>query len=149
MPNPRFSAILLTAVATMAVASVVFTYGLLFGNKTINNAGNVNAIGVGVYSEATCINEVSTINWGFVEPGSTKNVTVYVRNEGTIPMTLSMTIDNWNPAEASAYIGLSWNREGSQINAQSVLQADLTLSVSSSISDITSFGFDITITGTE
>lgn len=133
----------------MAVASVVFTYGLLFGSKTINNEGNVNTIGVGVYSEATCINEVSTIDWGYVVPGSTKNVTVYVRNEGTIPMTLSMTVDNWVPAGASTYMVLSWNREGSQVDAQSVLQAVLTLSVSSSISDVSSFSFDITITGTE
>ena len=149
MPNQRFSAILLATVATMAVSSVVFTYGLLFGSQTINNQGNVNTIGVGVYSEASCVNEVSTIDWGYMEPGSTKNVTVYVRNEGTIPMTLSMTVDNWDPAGASTYIVLSWTREGSQVNAQSVLQADLTLSVSSSISDISSFSFDITITGTE
>ncbi|MGB9135185.1 MAG: hypothetical protein WCC63_06350 [Candidatus Bathyarchaeia archaeon] len=149
MLNARFSAILLATVATMAVASVVFTYGLLFGSKTINNEGNVNTIGVGVYSEATCINEVSTIDWGYVVPGSTKNVTVYVRNEGTIPMTLSMTVDNWVPAGASTYMVLSWNREGSQVDAQSVLQAVLTLSVSSSISDVSSFSFDITITGTE
>ncbi len=149
MLNARFSAILLATVATMAVASVVFTYGLLFGSKTISNEGNVNTIGVGVYSEASCVNEVSTIDWGYVVPGSTKNVTVYVRNEGTIPMTLSMTVDSWDPAGASTYMVLSWNREGSQVNAQSVLQAVLTLSVSSSISDVSSFSFDITITGTE
>lgn len=149
MLNQRFSAILFVTVAAMAVASVVLTYGLLFGSKTISNQGNVNAIGVGVYWEDTCVNEVLTIDWGLIEPGASENVTVYILNEGTVPMTLNMTTGNWDPAAASTDIALSWTREGSSVNAQSVLQAVLTLSVSSSISDVSSFSFDITITGTE
>ena len=149
MLNQRFSAILLVTVAAMAVASVVLTYGLLFGSKTISNQGHVNTIGVGVYWEDTCVNEVSTIDWGLIEPGASENVTVYILNEGTVPMTLNMTTDNWDPAAASTDIALSWDREGNAVNAQSVLQAVLTLSVSSSISDVSSFSFDITITGTE
>jgi hypothetical protein len=149
MPNQRFSATLLLTVSVMAVASVVLTYGLLFGTKTINSQGNVNSIGVGVYSESACTNEVTTIDWGYIEPGSTKNVTIFIKNEGTIPMTLNMTIDNWNPSEASSYITLTWNREGSQVSPQSVLQTTLTLSVSASISEVSDFSFDITITGTE
>lgn len=149
MLNQRFSAILFAVIAATAVSSVLLTYGLLSGSKTISSQGTINAIGVGVYSESACINEVSTIDWGALEPGSTKDVTVYIRNEGTVPMTLSITTDEWTPSAASTYITLSWNREGSQVNAQSVLQATLTISVSSSISDISSFSFDITITGTE
>ncbi|MDH5449098.1 MAG: hypothetical protein OEX01_08900, partial [Candidatus Bathyarchaeota archaeon] len=70
-------------------------------------------------------------------------------NEGNIPMTLNMTTDNWNPSSASTYITLSWNSEGSQVSADSVLETILTLSVSSGISEIDSFSFDITITGIE
>ncbi|MDH5448217.1 MAG: hypothetical protein OEX01_04350, partial [Candidatus Bathyarchaeota archaeon] len=64
---------------TMTVTAVVLTSGILFGNRTINNQGNVNSIGVGVYWENTCINEVSTINWGYLEPGSSQNITIYIR----------------------------------------------------------------------
>jgi len=149
MLNQRFSTIILLTVITMAVIAVVITSGLLFGSKTINNQGNVNSIGVGVYWENACINEVSTIDWGYMEPGASQNVTIYIQNEGTIPMTLNMTTDNWNPSSASTYITLSWNSEGSQVNANSVLEVVLTLSVASNISEINSFSFDITITGTE
>jgi len=100
---------------TMAVSAVFLTSGLLFGTRTINNGGTVNAIGVGVYWENACTNKVTTINWGALEPGSTQTVTVYIKNEGNIPMTLNMTKGNWNPATASTFITLSWNREGSQI----------------------------------
>ena len=149
MLSQRFSAIILLTVMTMAVTAVVLTSGLLFGSQRINNQGNVNSIGVGVYWENTCINEISTIDWDYVEPGSSKNVTVYIRNEGNIPMTLNITTDNWNPSSASTYITLNWNSEGSQVYVQSVLETVLTLSVSSSVSEIDSFSFDITITGTE
>lgn len=149
MLNQRFSIIILLTVMTMTVTAVVFTSGILFGSKTINNEGKVNSIGVGVYWEDTCTNEVSTINWGYIEPGSSQNSTIYIQNEGNIPMTLNMTTDNWNPSPASAYITLSWNIEGSQVDADSVIEAVLTLSVLSGISEIDSFSFDITIAGIE
>lgn len=149
MLSQRFFAIILITVMTMAVSAVVLTSGILFGNKIINNEGNIHAIGVGVYWESACTNEISTIDWGYIEPDSSQNITIYIRNEGDVPMTLDMTTDNWSPSLALTYITLNWNREGDQVNAQSVLETILTLSVSSSISNVSSFSFDITITGTE
>jgi len=149
MLNQRFSAILLVTIAATAVSSVLFTYGLLSGSRTVTSQGTINAIAVGVYGEAACLNPVSAVDWGMLDPGATLDVTVYIRNEGTVPMTLSMTTDEWVPSEAAAYLTLSWNREGSQVNPQAVVQATLILAVSSSISDVTDFSFEITITGTE
>jgi hypothetical protein len=149
MLNQRFSAVLLVTIAATAVSSVLFTYGLLSGSRTVTSQGTINAIAVGVYGEAACINPVSAVDWGELDPGATMDVTVYIRNEGTVPMTLSMTTDEWVPSEAAADLTLSWNREGSQVNPQAVVQATLTLAVSSSISDVTDFSFEITITGTE
>jgi len=147
MLNARFSTMILLIVATMTVATAVVTYGVIFGSKTINNAGNVNIIGVGVYWEASCTNEVSTINWSYVEPGSTQDTTIYIRNEGTITMTMNMTTSNWSSPQASAYITLNWNREGSQVNPNAVLETVLTLTVSPYVTEMSGFSFDITITG--
>jgi hypothetical protein len=74
---------------------------------------------------------------------------VYVRNEGTVSVTLNMTKGNWNPSSASSYITLTWNKEKYVLPAGQVVTAVLTLSVSSSVSGVTSFSFDITITGTQ
>ena len=149
MLNQRFSMLILLTVMTMTVTAVVLTSGLLFESRTISNNGNVNSIGVGVYWENACITETNLIDWGYMEPDSNQNVTVYIQNEGTVPMTLNMTTGNWTPTTATTYITLTWDREGHQVNADSVVEATLTLSVLSSISNITSFDFDITITGTE
>ncbi len=149
MFNEKFSVIILLTVMTMAVASVVLTSGILFESKTINNAGNVNSVGVGVYWEQECTNEVTIVDWEYVEPGSTQNVTIYIKNEGNTPMTLNMTTDSWSPVSAPSYITLEWNREGTQVLAYSTLETILTLQVSSNITEISTFNFNLTITGTE
>ena len=139
-----------TVLAIAVIATVTgLAAALLVANQTISNTGNVKAVGVGVYWDSSCTNEVSSIDWGDLEPGATIDKTIYVKNEGSITVVLSMTTDNWNPASASSYITLSWNRENYVLNSGSVVQVVLTLSVSSSISGITNFSFDIIITGTE
>jgi hypothetical protein len=135
------------AIALMGV--VVTALGALVANRTISSTGNITAVGVGVYSDAACTTTLSTINWGTLSPGGTATQTIYVRNEGTVSVTLTMTTGSWNPASASSYIGLTWNRENYVLAAGSVVQASLTLTVSSSITGITSFSFTITITGTQ
>jgi len=50
---------------------------------------------------------------------------------------------------ASSYITLDWDRDDYVLSSGESVQAVLTLSVSSSITGITSFSFDIVITGTE
>ena len=140
-------------VFTIAVAGIiasVLAAGLLTAYQRVPNSGNVKTVGVGVYWDNACTNNVTSIDWGFLEPGATVNKTVYIKNEGNTPMVLNMTTDNWNPASASENITLSWNREGYVLNTTApVVQAILTLSVSPNISGVTSFSFDIIITGTE
>jgi len=83
-----------------------------------------------------------------LEPGSDKTVTVYVRNEGNTVVTLSKVAQNWNPSTASSYMTLNWNYAGQTLSVNQLLQVKLTLVVSPSVSGITNFSFDITITAT-
>jgi hypothetical protein len=137
------------AIAVVVVVLNVLVAGLLIGYNRIPNTGDVKGVGVGVYSDPDCTNSVTSIDWGFLEPGETDDVTIYIKNEGNIRVVLNMTTDNWIPASASDYISLTWDREDYLLDSDSVVQAVLTLSVSSDISEVTSFSFDIVITGTE
>ena len=145
-------------VAGAAVALVLYTLSLsLFGpvvsaalrNQTISNAGSVKAIGVGVYWDQVCTSTVSSIDWGIMEPGANVNKTVYIRNEGNALARLTIAASNWNPSSASSYMTLSWDYGGQILNVGEVVQVKLTFSVSSDITGITSFSFDITITASE
>jgi uncharacterized repeat protein (TIGR01451 family) len=138
-----------TVVAIAVMGLMVSALGALVATRTISNSGSVTAVGVGVYSDSACTTALSAISWGTVNPGDVKNYTVYVKNEGTVPVKLNMTVGNWNPSSASSYITLTWNQEKYLLPAGQVVQAVLTLSVSSSVSGVTSFSFDITITGTQ
>jgi hypothetical protein len=129
-------------VVVVAVGATTVSY------LTISNTGSVKTIGVGAYWDSTCTSGVSSIPWGAIEPGSTKNVTVYIKNQGTASATLSLATGNWNPTGASSYISLSWNYGGQSLSPGQVLQVKLILSISSAITGISSFSFDITISAT-
>jgi hypothetical protein len=143
MQKITLGSILAIAILGMMVA----VEGALVATHTISNVGSLKAAGVGVYWDGSCTSAVSSIDWGVLDPGSNKQVKIYIKNEGNTPLKLSMTVSNWNPSSASKYVTLSWNLEGYVLNSGSVVSAVLTLSVSSSISGITSFSFDITISG--
>ena len=138
-----------TVVVIAVMGLMVSALGALVAIRTVSNSGSVTAVGVGLYSDIGCTTALSAISWGTLNPGNVKTYTIYVRNEGTVPVTLSMTTGGWNPTSASSYITLTWNQEKYVLPATQVVQAVLTLTVSSSVSGVTSFSFDITITGTQ
>ena len=138
-----------TVVAIAVMGLMVSALGALVATRTISNSGSVTAVGVGVYSDNACKTALSAISWGTLNPGDVKTYTIYVKNEGTVSVKLNMTVSNWNPSSASSYITLTWNKEKYVLPATQVVPAVLTLSVSSSVSGVTSFSFDITITGTQ
>jgi len=147
--------ILLTTIFVVAGILVAFVLlngtvmGTLLGQVTLPNLGTVKAMGVGVYWDSGCSNSVTSVNWGTVSPGSTNDVTVYIKNEGNAAETLSSTAENWNPSGASAYMSLSWDYAGQVVDVGDVVQVTLSLSVSDTIEGITSFSFDIVIIGSD
>ena len=138
-----------TVLAIAVMGLMVSALGALVATRTISNSGGITAVGVGLYADSGCTTALSSISWGTLNPGDIKTYTMYVNNTGTVPVTLSMTVGSWNPTSAASYISLTWNQEKSVLPAGQVVQAVLTLTVSSSISSVTTFSFTITITGTQ
>jgi len=147
----------IVALTTVFVVGIVVTFvlldvtvmGTLLGRVTLPNMGTVKAMGVGVYWDISCNNQVTSIDWGVVEPGATKDVTVYIRNEGNAPEILSLETSNWNPSLAASYMSVSWDYGGQVIEVGAAFQVRLRLSVSDGIDGITNFSFDVVITGTD
>lgn len=138
----------IVAIALIGVVTTVSAANMIFSTR-IASTGSVKSVGVGVYWDYSATNPVSSLDWGALEAGATKEYTVYVKNEGNVPITLSMTTENWNPTSASTHMTLQWTRENYVLTAGSRVSAKLTLSVSQNINGITSFGFDVVIEGTE
>jgi hypothetical protein len=122
------------------------TLAAIQNRKTVPSSASIRGVGVGVYWNSACTNQTSSINWGMLDPGTSETMTIYIRNEGNTRITLSDTTQNWNPSAASSYVTMNWDYSGQTLNPNQVLTVSLTLSVSSTISNITSLTFDITIT---
>jgi hypothetical protein len=137
------------AIAATGLFMTLLTTGLLMSSQTLQSSGTVTAVNIGVYSDSSCTQNCTSIDWGTIAPGNSTTRTIYIKNIGTIPMTLSMTIGSWVPSNANTYISLSWNRGGTVLSAGQSTSATLTLSASSSAGNITSFSFNIIITGSE
>ena len=144
MRKATIGAILVIALMGLMVSAL----GALVVTRTISSSGSITAIGVGVYSTSACTTALSSVPWGTVNAGSVTTYTIYVKNTGNAPETLNMTTSAWSPSSASSYITMIWNQTGNALAVGGVAAALLTLTVSSSISGITSFTFNITISGT-
>lgn len=142
------AAALLTSMLLVIAVSTPSIFGLLNSTLTLTSVGTVTTVGVGAYWDEGCTNAVTMVNWGNIEPGESKKVLIYIKNEGSTPVTLSMNTTDWSPSSAENYMSLSWDYSGGQIAAGGAVRVTLTLTVSSSASGITSFTFDIIITGT-
>jgi hypothetical protein len=112
-------------------------------------ADSVIGIGVGIYWDNKCTNITHSLNWGFIDPNSNNNLTIYVRNEGNSADSLQLTTANWIPSNASNYISMSWNYSGQILKPNEVMPIKLTLTVSPTICDITDFTLETIITTVE
>lgn len=132
------------AIAAIAIAGLfltIATSGLIVSSQTVQNSGVVASANVGLYSDYSCTQSVSSISWGTVSPGNSITRTVYVKNIGNVPLTVSMTKTNWSPTSANGPVTLTWDRENSVLTANQVVAATLTLGISSNANGITTFSF--------
>lgn len=147
--NQKILALTFLAAVTTSVAAGLYAFGILPGTRTISNEGTMKAIGVSVYWESSCQTNVTSINWGLVEPDSSQNVRVWIRNEGNVPLTLTMTKSNWSPSSASTFMTVGWNRNNYVLGSGSTVEAIITLVVDGDVAGITDFSFDLTFIGSE
>jgi hypothetical protein len=133
-------------VAVVAVVPLL-AFSVMQFTAQISSTAMLKAVGIGVYSDAACSTQVSQINWGVLEPGSNKTVTVYIRNESNVPVALTLATADWNPVNATEFISLSWDQQNVQVDPPSVTLAILTLHVAAETTGLSTFTFTIIIAG--
>jgi len=129
------------------VAASLGAFAMMQWSQRIRNVATLKVVGVGVYKDANFTLLVTEIDWGVVEAGETKNFSAYIKNESNVPLSLAMSTEGWQPANASSFISLSWNYRGELIPVGGSVPVTLTLRVDSAISGIADFSFTIVIIG--
>jgi uncharacterized membrane protein len=134
--------------ATVAIALTATTIAALSSSRTVPITGSISAVNVGVYTDSACTQVCTSLNTGTLEAGSSVTQTVYIKNTGNVPETLTMTVNNWTPTNANTYLTLTWNRQNTQLSAGATTQATLTLTTAADCGSLTDFSCSVIITGT-
>jgi len=138
------------------VLITVFLCGLFVGATAfamyqwahqIRNVGIMRTIGVEVYRDEALTEILDIVDWGMMEPGENKSVAAWVKNTGNDAQKLVMWTEAWNPMNASDFISLAWNYNGSWIPVDSSIPVVFTLFVDLNVAGITNFSFDIWVKG--
>jgi hypothetical protein len=137
--------VLVIVLATLL--SVGISQHLLFGPKLPNASALQIAGSLGIYRDQNCLSKVSSIDWGSLTPGESRNAKVYVRNESNQTLFLSVTPQNWNPVSASNCLCFSWTIGNSKMEKGEIAEVTLILYVSLYASGVTTFSFEIIFTG--
>lgn len=138
----KTKAILLTAtVMALLLATLI---GLVFF-KRISSVGMIKTVGCEVFWDSALTQRVTSIDWGILEPGQEKNVSVYIKNTSNVHANLTLGTEKWVPSTSSDYITLFWNYNNHTLGIGEVIPVTFTLAVASNITGITNFSFDIVI----
>jgi hypothetical protein len=149
MKTKKIPSIAIIALVITALALTLTTAAVLSSSQNVPLNGTINTVNLGVYSDSACTQTVTSLNVGTLNPGGTANQTVYVKNTGNVPETLTMTTNNWTPTNAPTYLTLSWNQQNNVLAAGASIQATLTLTAASNTGSLTTFSCDVTLTGTQ
>jgi len=140
----KLSAYVLLALI-LTSTTVVYAAGVVV--RRIPSSGRIMVVGIEAYWDEACTQPVSEILWGTLEPGESANSTFYIVNTGNTALTLHLRTASWSPPEAETFISLTWDSEGSSLEAGAERLVNLTLTISAIIGDVDSFTFDIILEG--
>ena len=137
-----------TLVFLFWVLLIVCIAEYMFFKASFHNVSAIEtACFMGVYWDKNCSKMVKSIDWGVLTPGETKEVLVYVRNEGNETCILILKPVSWNPSDASNYLSFTWSSEDKEIGAGEIINVTQSLTVSPNTMGISNFSFDIIFEG--
>ncbi len=129
--------------------AMLLSISILWSLQTATHTSSVSAIQTAgtlkVYWDPNCTTQVTSIDWGNMSLGQTKNTKLYIRNEASTPAYLIASDNNWNPTEAQNYIQFAFDIQGQKIQAGQVKNVTCTLTVSWETTNISTYTFNILI----
>lgn len=133
------------AIAALVATAIVLA-AIVYYELRIKGTGRIKLIGVKAYSDADLTKEVSSIDWGLIPRGGSSQITLWLKSTSSCPANLTLRTENWVPPNASDYLTLNWDYDGSPLYGGEVREVLFTLGVAQNVFGITDFSFDMIIT---
>ena len=86
----QVAAIVLVSVLIVSGTGAV-TYAALRASGRFGSSGKIVAIGLQVFDDAALTHPATEVNWGELAAGNTASITLCVKNNGTVPIVLSLS----------------------------------------------------------
>lgn len=140
--------LLISLVATSLTCLLAgYSLATLTTQHKLTNTASIKTIGVNVYRDQNCTDLITHLDWGLLEPATSKTFKVYVKSLSNTPLTLTIFSSNWKPTNCTDYMTLTAEPNNFTLQPSQVAEVNLTLTVASDIQGITNFAFDITFKG--
>jgi hypothetical protein len=138
-------------VSTLLIASVgAVTYAALSSSGRFGSQGRIVSIGVQVFDNSALTVECTDIDWGDLAAGASNAHTLWIKNNGTIPITLGIGAGDWVPLVAQQYVSSSWSYLSGTIVAPGAnMQVTITITVNQYIVGVTDFTNNIYVIATQ
>ena len=142
--NKKLVSPILIAIGLIGCIASAFS---AYNGWVMHGTGNVSMIKV--YFDDGLVTEAKNLDFGSLQPGSTSTLNLWVKNYGPDLVVLTLSTTNWSPANAGESMLVAWDREGESIVGNAVLSCAISLQVYENItlSSISSFSFDTTVSG--
>jgi membrane protease YdiL (CAAX protease family) len=132
-------------VATILVAAAV----VMVATYTIRNTGTIVTVGLAAFWDPAGAQLCTSIEWGTMQPGGMKGVTLYLKNTQALNITLAMNTSSWQPPDVQQYFTLAWNYSGALLMPAQMIPVQFTLSLSPLVQNSTNFSFNINLIATQ
>lgn len=127
------------------LAACVLVGAAVISSITFQNIGNINSDpSIAVYSDSSLTTPITLLEWGAMAPEDITTRSIWIKNIGNADGIVTVVTDNFAPLSLSQYLTLT-TANGTSLSVDESKQLILSLAISSSITDITSFSFDITV----
>ena len=141
-------AIILLSILLVASTAAV-TYAVLSSQGKIGSSGRIIAIGLKVTAVGSN-QDLTNIDWGDLTAGATATHQISVINNGTVPITLSMSAGDWIPLIAQQYLTITWNyASGTVLQPGASQTVTITINVNQYVTGINTFTNTIYIIATQ
>jgi len=105
-------------------------FALVLRNSAVPSASAVEpGSNIGVYWNQSCTSSVDSIPWGNLQPGGTQQVPVYVLNNGSDTLNLTLATQDWQPGNAYDWLNFSWSCGSTTVEPGQVVEVTLSLGV--------------------
>lgn len=145
--NAVFAIVLLSVILVASTAAA--TYAVLSASGKIGSSGRIIAIGLKV-TTVDSNQDLTNIDWGDLTAGATATYQICVINNGTVPITLSMSAGDFIPLIAQQYINITWNYTSGTILQPGTSQTvTITINVNQYVTGVNTFTNTIYIIATQ